>query len=71
VTITVKKQVSLNFPFTKTGEIMTIVQRFSLDIIDQEYTGDGVSMKLAVPITRMEEVSHTLTQLSKGQLTFQ
>ena len=71
VTVTITKEVSLNFPFEKTGEIMNIIRLFSLDIVSQEYSGEGVAMKLAVPVTRLEEVTHTLTQTSKGQLTFE
>jgi len=70
ITVTNKKKITINFPFEQTGEIMTIIQRYSLGIIDQNFTSDGVSMKLDIPITRLQEVTNTLTQVSKGQFTF-
>jgi uncharacterized YigZ family protein len=67
-TVHIKKEVSLDFPYDFTGEIMKIIHRFALDIVKQEYTGRGVSIKLAVPIARVEEVEKTLADISKGQL---
>lgn len=71
ITIYIKKEVSLNFPYDFTGEIMKIINRFGLDILKQEYTGKGVSIKLNVPVALVKEVEKILSDYSKGQLKFQ
>jgi uncharacterized YigZ family protein len=68
ITVRITKEISLEFPYDFTGEIMKIIHRFSLDIVRQEYTGSGVSITLAVPAARLKEVEKTLTDISKGQL---
>ncbi len=70
LTIRITKEISLEFPYDFTGEIMKVVHRFALDIVKQEYTGRGVSITLAVPIARVKEVEKTLTDVSKGHLKF-
>lgn len=71
LTIRIKKEISLEFPYQFAGEIMKVIHRSALDIVKQEYTGTGVSLKLAVPVTRVKEVEKTLADISKGQLKFQ
>lgn len=70
VTIYIKKEVSLDFPHRLTGEIMQIVNRFSLEVIERQYTAKGVSMKLAIPIARVEKVARALSEKSSGTLSF-
>jgi uncharacterized YigZ family protein len=69
-TVRITKEISLEFPYVFTGEIMKIIHRFALDIIKQEYTDRGVLINLAVPVARMKEVEKILTDISKGQLKF-
>jgi uncharacterized YigZ family protein len=66
--VTLKKEISLDFPYPLTGEIMHLVTRCTLDIIRQEYTAAGVSMKLAVPLARLEEVKKTVSSIGKGRV---
>jgi uncharacterized YigZ family protein len=68
ITIYIKKEASLDFPYEFTGEIMQVVNRFSLDIIDREYSDKGISMKLEIPIGRVNEVSQTITDISSGKI---
>ncbi len=70
LTVRITREISLEFPYDFTGEIMKVIHRFSLDIVRQDYTAAGVSMTLAVPVTRLQEVEKTLTDISKGQLHF-
>ncbi|UCH98367.1 MAG: YigZ family protein [Candidatus Aminicenantes bacterium] len=71
LTIDIKKEVSLDFSYDFLGEIMNLVHRFSLEIVKQEYTARGISMKLAVPIAQMEEVTNVLARISSGKLQWQ
>ena len=71
LTVRISKEISLEFPYDFTGEIMKVIHRFTLDVVKQEYTGSGVSIILAVPVGRLKEVEKTLTDISKGQLKFQ
>ena len=68
VTIHIKKEVSLDFPYPFTGEIMQIVNRFSLQVVNREYTSKGVSIKLAVPVARIEDVARGISEASGGKL---
>jgi uncharacterized YigZ family protein len=70
LTVRIAREISLEFPYDFTGEIMKIIHRFALDIVRQDYTAAGVSIILAVPITRLKEVEKTITDISKGQLKF-
>jgi uncharacterized YigZ family protein len=70
LTVRITKEISLEFPYDFTGEIMKIIHRFSLDIVRQEYTDSGVFIILAVPAARLKEVEKTLADVSKGQLKF-
>ncbi len=68
ITIYIKKEASVDFPYEFTGEIMQVVNRFSLDIIKREYSDKGISMKLEIPIKRVNEVSQTITDISSGKI---
>ncbi len=68
VTIHIKKRVSVSFPFDFTGEIMQVVNRFHLDIVKQDYSADGIHMQLDIPVTKVKEVEHQITNRSAGKL---
>lgn len=62
----VRQQVSVLFPFGFTGEIRQLIQQFSLEIVEQEYTSDGIRMLLGIPLIRLEEVESELIERSRG-----
>jgi uncharacterized YigZ family protein len=68
LTVIIKKEVTLDFPYTYTGEVMQLINRFSLDIVNREYTGSGVSLKLAIPLARIAEVGQAVSDISSGKL---
>lgn len=68
VTVHIKQKASLKFPFDFTGEIMQLVNRFDIDILKQDYTADGVSMELDIPVGKVDELSKQLTERSSGKL---
>ncbi|MCP5052597.1 MAG: YigZ family protein [bacterium] len=68
VTVVIKQEISFDFPYDLTGEIMQVVNRFSLDIINREYGAGGVSMKLAVPVGRIEAVAKSISDKSGGKI---
>ena len=68
LTVRIKKEFSLEFPYHFTGDIMKIIHRFGLDVLNQKYTDMGVSIILAIPVARVKEVEKMLTDISKGQL---
>ncbi len=71
VTVYIKKEVALNFPYDLTGEIMQVVQRFSLDILHREYRANGVALKLAVPVAQMANVAKAVTDMSGGKISIE
>lgn len=70
VTIYIKKEVAIDLPYHFTGEIMQVINRFSLEVVNREYTADGISMKLAVPIAVMAGVAQAVSDISSGKLKF-
>jgi uncharacterized YigZ family protein len=68
ITITLKIEMLLDYPFELTGEIMQIVNRFSLEIVDRQYSEKGAIFKIAVPIAQVEELSQTVSSMSFGKL---
>lgn len=68
ITIHIKQKISLSFPFTFTGEIMQIVNRYSLDILKQEYSADGIHMQLDVPVGKSAEVTKQVIERSSGKI---
>ncbi|HLP47527.1 MAG TPA: DUF1949 domain-containing protein, partial [Candidatus Kapabacteria bacterium] len=60
--------VSVSFPFNLTGEIMQIVNRFSLDILKQEYSADGIHMELDVPVGKIGEITKQVIERSSGKI---
>ncbi len=71
VTILVKQEVAVAFPYDFTGDMMHIVNHFSLEIVSQDYTPDGATIKLSVPIGILDNVSKMLTEKSFGKFSFE
>jgi uncharacterized YigZ family protein len=63
-----KRRASLNLPHEFTGDIMYIINRFNLDITQQEYTDEGLSMQFDIPIKLVGEVKRVILERSKGKL---
>lgn len=68
VTIYLKEKMSVSFPFDFTGEMMQVVNRFGLDILKQDYTAEGITMFLDVPVASVEEVSKQVVERSGGKI---
>lgn len=67
ITIYIKKEAALEIPYELTGEIMQIVSRYSLEVMDRQYTQKGLTMKLAIPIRIVENVSFAIRDISNGK----
>jgi uncharacterized YigZ family protein len=68
VKILIKKEISFVFPYSLTGEIMQVVNRFALVILTRDYGADGVSMRLAVPAAKMDAVAKSIRNISSGKI---
>jgi uncharacterized YigZ family protein len=68
IPIYIKKVVLLDFPYNFTGDIMQIVNHFSLEVVRREYTDNGVSMKLAVPLASLNKVANAVADITNGKL---
>jgi uncharacterized YigZ family protein len=71
VRIYIKKEVLLDFPYDFTGEVMQIVDRFSLEVVHREYTDKGAAMKLAVPLASLTKVAQAVADITNGKLQLQ
>ncbi|MCP4154955.1 MAG: hypothetical protein GY757_44945 [bacterium] len=68
VIIHLKKRLSVSFPFDFTGEIMQVVNRFGLDIVNQEYSAEGIDMLLDIPVIKVEDVAKQIIERSGGKI---
>ncbi len=69
VTVHIKQAAVVVFPFGFTGEMMQMVSRFGIDILAQDFTAEGIHMKLDIPIARVDEVKKNLTDRSSGKIS--
>lgn len=68
IKIQLKKEVKFLFPYDLTGEIMQIINRFDLNIVNRDYGGDGVTIKLAVPVAQMDSIASALSDITGGKI---
>jgi uncharacterized YigZ family protein len=68
ITVYIKKEFLLDFPYGLTGEMMQIINRFSLEVVSREYTDKGISMKLAVPLAAAAKVARAVADITGGKL---
>lgn len=68
VIVHIKREISLNFAYELTGQIMQVVQRYKLDILNREYGTNGVTIKLAIPIAQIMNVNKMLIDISGGKI---
>ena len=66
--IFIKVEFTLNLPFDFLGEIMYIINTVSgTDIVSQDYTENGFSIKVKIPILKTDDFNHLLTEKSAGK----
>ncbi len=68
ITVHIKQRVTVSFPFDFTGEIMQLVNRFSLEIVNRDYSADGIVMQLDVPVNKVGEVKQQIIDRSGGKI---
>lgn len=68
--IHIKDKCTLAFPFTLTGEVMQVINRYDIKIEKQDYTESGTSMTLAIPVNSTDDADQMLFDITKGQLRF-
>ncbi len=68
VTVYIKKEISVSFPYDLTGAMMRIINRYSLDVRGRENRADGIYMTLAVPEAILDEVEKAIMTESCGRI---
>jgi uncharacterized YigZ family protein len=68
ITVKIKKELNISIPFNFIGEIIHIINMFSIKIVSQEYTSEGVSMFLSVPVGNLEKFRTKLIEKSAGKI---
>jgi uncharacterized YigZ family protein len=68
VTVHIKKEIAFDFPFDLTGEIMQVIQRYDLEILDRQYGAAGVSITLAIPVAREVAVAKAVSDITGGRI---
>ena len=64
----IKRRVEIDAEFDLIGEIMKIVDRFSISIIDQSFNENGVKIILDIPLTSYTEVREYIRNTTKGKI---
>jgi len=68
VTVHIKKEISVFFPYDFTGGMMRIINRYGIDISVRENRADGIYMTLAVPEAILDEVAKAILTESSGRI---
>lgn len=68
VEVYIRREISISFSYNFMGEMRKIINFFSIDIINQDYSEKGVNMKLGIPITKFDEVSKKISDKSNGKI---
>ena len=63
------QQVAVTIPFDFTGDMMRIVRRFSIRIVQQTYGEKGVMMEMSVPVENLPAVEQAVSEHSLGQVS--
>lgn len=64
----IMKRVSIGFEYCHTGEIRNLMERFSMQVIHQEYTENGVKMELLIPEINLDAALNGLRESSRGKI---
>ncbi|HPZ07399.1 MAG TPA: YigZ family protein [Candidatus Eremiobacteraeota bacterium] len=70
ITIELKKEISLSIPFNFIGDVINLISPMGIKIISQDYSAEGVSMLLSVPVGKVENFRKTLIEKSTGKISF-
>jgi putative IMPACT (imprinted ancient) family translation regulator len=62
-----EKMAQIFFPFNLTGDLMQLIKQFSLKLVSQEYTADGVHLRLLVPVGIWDKFVPAVQNTSKGK----
>lgn len=68
IKVHLKKEINFLFPYDLTGEIMQVVNRFELEIINRDYQADGVFITLAVPVAQTGALAQAVTDITGGKI---
>jgi uncharacterized YigZ family protein len=63
-----EKKLRIIFPFERTGDVMQVVQRFSLGEEKREYKDEGVVLELIVPLEVWASVQEQFRQIGQGNI---
>ncbi len=55
-------------PYGFMSDLMNIVNRFSVKIINKDYTDKNIKIELEIPVNQYEQVSTNLSNFSKGKI---
>lgn len=61
---------SVSLPFAFEGELIKLVNRFSIGIAGKEYSAEGVRIELDIPVSVYDTFRDTLFNSSKGKINF-
>ncbi|MEN8154641.1 MAG: YigZ family protein [Acidobacteriota bacterium] len=66
----VTKKKRINLPFELEGDLMKLINRFKLKLIEKNYTANGVEVDLDIPVSIYDTFGDTLVNFTKGKINF-
>ncbi len=64
----VMKRASISFSYQHTGEVRNLLGRFPVQVIGQDFSGNGVSMELQIPVLCFDELTAGLRGICRGNI---
>ncbi|MCK5005622.1 MAG: YigZ family protein [Candidatus Aminicenantes bacterium] len=66
----IKRSQKIIIPYNFMSELMKVVKKFSMEILDKKYDNNGIEVDLSIPVKNYKKVRDTLINLSKGKIEF-
>lgn len=67
----IRSRATVFFPYDFLGDMRRLMERFSVQLVDQLYRSDGVHMVISVPEMYREKMQQMLRDRSRGSITLQ
>jgi len=71
VTQQITRSISLQLPFRFQGEIHNLLGRFKITNVGENYSANGIQFKLAVPLQVFTQFQHQVTEVGKGEISWE
>jgi len=68
IEVAVYKNREIVIPYSFMSDLMNVVEKFSIKIVNKSYTDTGIKVELGIPAIQYDKVKINLSNLSKGKI---